>query len=739
MIFYLFFYLWTIQSQNRLRFIFLTITPIVLGLLIGLPQIAATKELSTLAWHARLGYTVLIQGSFPPTLIPLIISPFLFGGGYAKWPYWSLDSLVEMSGFITTFAFAIAVWVSLKKIFSKNSTHIQFWSIVGILSLFLALGGFTPLYHIPASLPIYNLFRIPARNLLLMNLAESALFAVGLEKLLSGNKKGEKSDNINEVIAALFCLAAFFNLAIALEPIYLARNLKLSMFEIQGMRLTFQYASPAFYIPFAFISAYALWLVLFKKFKTQPVMPILLTGLLFAETFSFGSISETNWPTIRDADAYSKSPIMEFQKNHAPLDRSAFFSNFTWPIFSTWPLFNIPEKNFMLTGYDPLITKKLQDMLNMLYVGASDDWENLLRNNLILSILNTRYIIIPKDSPLLKIINDIQGYPDFALTRTQKIALGKWSLHNAAKHEDIYRLQAPSPEEVSLILQNIKLMPKTHYELSFSAKASQEPTANLIVDFYGKSNNYMQYQFRIYPEQIQKGYTEFFKIIHFDSPESPQYIRVYTFSKNPIEIKKTEISKLSPYKVPLISAKPLNKATRLYDKVLETPTETVFENLNYLPRIFAVSELKSSDDLIEIKKMFYGLRVNPAKTAYVSDKNLSKIGAKIFSEGKIQDLNYDTDKISFSTSFKGDGFLVISDQYYPGWKAYADGKEISIYEADGLLRGIKIPSGDHRILLQYKPVKIYLCGIISLSLLIIALIFILFAKGNGVVNLNIRQ
>ncbi len=60
-------------------------------------------------------------------------------------------------------------------------------------------------------------------------------------------------------------------------------------------------------------------------------------------------------------------------------------------------------------------------------------------------------------------------------------------------------------------------------------------------------------------------------------------------------------------------------------------------------------------------------------------------------------------------------FLVLSDQYYPGWSASVDGKPVEIYRANILSRAVFVPAGDHKIRFVYDPqslqLGLLLCGL----------------------------
>jgi uncharacterized membrane protein YfhO len=52
--------------------------------------------------------------------------------------------------------------------------------------------------------------------------------------------------------------------------------------------------------------------------------------------------------------------------------------------------------------------------------------------------------------------------------------------------------------------------------------------------------------------------------------------------------------------------------------------------------------------------------------------------------------------------------LVVSDTYYPGWKAFVNGKETKIYRADYAFRAIPLDAGTHRVEFIYDPISLKL-------------------------------
>jgi hypothetical protein len=64
---------------------------------------------------------------------------------------------------------------------------------------------------------------------------------------------------------------------------------------------------------------------------------------------------------------------------------------------------------------------------------------------------------------------------------------------------------------------------------------------------------------------------------------------------------------------------------------------------------------------------------------------------------------YANEKVTIEAEAKDDGWLLLLDAYYPGWKAAVDGKRSEIYRADGFFRAVKIPKGRHRVEFSYFP------------------------------------
>jgi len=66
------------------------------------------------------------------------------------------------------------------------------------------------------------------------------------------------------------------------------------------------------------------------------------------------------------------------------------------------------------------------------------------------------------------------------------------------------------------------------------------------------------------------------------------------------------------------------------------------------------------------------------------------------------------------------GMLVLSDTYYPGWRAYVDGKRVPIYEVNFGMRGVVVPAGSHEVRFSYRPASVYAGAALTLLGLLLA-------------------
>lgn len=64
--------------------------------------------------------------------------------------------------------------------------------------------------------------------------------------------------------------------------------------------------------------------------------------------------------------------------------------------------------------------------------------------------------------------------------------------------------------------------------------------------------------------------------------------------------------------------------------------------------------------------------------------------------------SYTPNKVTIEVKTNTSALVFLSDNYYPGWKAYVNGKETKIYRADYTFRAVSVPKGNSKVIFEYK-------------------------------------
>jgi hypothetical protein len=77
------------------------------------------------------------------------------------------------------------------------------------------------------------------------------------------------------------------------------------------------------------------------------------------------------------------------------------------------------------------------------------------------------------------------------------------------------------------------------------------------------------------------------------------------------------------------------------------------------------------------------------------------------------------------------GLLVLSEVTYPGWRVYVDGRQTTLYEADGVLRAAYLPRGESTVVFRFLPVTLYVGGALSSLTVLLIVGYAVVRYGRG--------
>ena len=93
---------------------------------------------------------------------------------------------------------------------------------------------------------------------------------------------------------------------------------------------------------------------------------------------------------------------------------------------------------------------------------------------------------------------------------------------------------------------------------------------------------------------------------------------------------------------------------------------------------------------------------------------------------------YAGEKVTLTANMACEGMVILSDTFFPGWKASVDGKPTEIHEVNLAMRGVVVPAGQHEIVMKYRPASVYLGAFLTFTGWLSAIALAIFGpKGKG--------
>lgn len=123
----------------------------------------------------------------------------------------------------------------------------------------------------------------------------------------------------------------------------------------------------------------------------------------------------------------------------------------------------------------------------------------------------------------------------------------------------------------------------------------------------------------------------------------------------------------------------------------------VYENSSALPRAFFVNNTLIANSKQEAINAFFDVNYQFNSRAIVEEVTEKKLFKDTWGVGSVEITSYKDNQVVLETKNDRDGFLVLTDSYYPSWHATIDGKETKIYITNYNFRGIIVTKGNHRI------------------------------------------
>jgi hypothetical protein len=150
-----------------------------------------------------------------------------------------------------------------------------------------------------------------------------------------------------------------------------------------------------------------------------------------------------------------------------------------------------------------------------------------------------------------------------------------------------------------------------------------------------------------------------------------------------------------------------------------------YRNPNALPRAYVsyhAEALTDQEALARIRESAF----DPWHSAIVPQEQASKLAAltEASPDQRVSPatvVEYTPHRVVIEAQADAPGLLVLSDTWYPGWRATVDDAETDVLRVNYVLRGVRLEPGAHRVVFRFAPTSLYLGGAVAVSALVTSL------------------
>lgn len=130
---------------------------------------------------------------------------------------------------------------------------------------------------------------------------------------------------------------------------------------------------------------------------------------------------------------------------------------------------------------------------------------------------------------------------------------------------------------------------------------------------------------------------------------------------------------------------------------------SAYENRDAFPRAWLVYGSVIASPRSSALELVKSSGFDPSQSVILEDESAKQLGGAGIGSDDAAVTGYGPNQIDISADAKAEGYLVLSEVFYPGWNALVDGQPSGVYRADALFRAVLLQPGHHLVRLVYDP------------------------------------
>jgi hypothetical protein len=757
---------------------------ITLGLVLAAVQIVPMMELLRNSMRASASYDFFSSFSLPPHFLWTFFAPYVVGGGDGllfRAPYIGPAYYGEYVGYVGLATIALSVVA----VALKRDARTKFCGIVVLVGVALALGRYAPFdfYKLIYAVPVLNLFRVPARHLMEIEFALAVLAGRGLTAITAASDRPRMLRWVAIAGAAVFVLTC---LAITLgrpADFHLGRTAPVSILRAPELFLP---------VVLAAMSGWALWIFARGRRWGLPLLLAVValdlcvwgqsTGWRGASPkFGFELWNEPATVKFLRERASQDKVVEPFriltQDQGFDPDRPVSYQSPSrgW-VPSLQPDIYMMHGVENAAGYDGFGLARYSRLASdMKPWGELTDPERTLRSeSREIDLLNVRYLLtrsrladatngpVPEAAAFPAAPQTYGGQafgaenlavPGIVAGERLTFTVSPVEVDHVALLTSLAWSEAVPDREV---IAHIELHEKDGETFSFELRAGDHTSEWAydrpdirprmkqarapIATSYEVGDAQAKYEAHTYVSSFalpRKTVIDGGEIAVVPVAGAPRLILslsrlTLAQGERAFPLRSEWVKKESGAK----TERELPSRGARWKRLAELEKVAIFENTRMLPRAWLASaELVATEKeeltIIRSGKTPSGVPWNPLELALVergTGMNLGKEGEPAGQTRRAEVARREPNRLEVKTESAASSILVLSENHYPGWRAFVDGQPIKIMRVNYNQRGVALPSGNHLVALVYQP-RSALAGLVISLLALVALSF--WASGIG--------
>ena len=732
----------THNLAERLRPFWLVLCATLLAAGIAAFQLLETWQAAQLSIRKSLTFITFADGSFSPTvLIKSVVTPLY------------MDRFADVTAFVSPIAFGLAVFGVVnawRRRRSDEAVRMRFWAVAAVVAVLLILGSYTPVARIAFYVPVLNKFRVPSRHVWELTFALGILAAYGWDGIKLRWNSPQSKNRLPIISGALLALT------IVTGCLWLRATMNAqTMAGVEAVGSWYAGLSMTTYLIWkvAWLSLSLCCIALAFQVRQKNLQKVLLISVIVVSCLTEPYICFRNWWTKlakTPARIQTPSPVTRALQTGGG---KRVYTRFDLYIDDTADVPRVDSPNVPalyglhnVAAAEPLVLERYSRALGNVGPDAVNEMAgnpppDSLYNDTshVLDILNTGTIAAfndlrstPKPLPVFEDVKlalnetgvelppgttKLIGLPDFKADTLVLVS----SLANSVDVEGgtpVARLRV-STDSGNVIERDVRA------GIDTAEWAHERPDVHSIIKHQ---------QARVFDRQqgdLQNSFQACRYVTRIRLENSERINRVDLVNLTPratLALWATSLFDSSSRESQTLSRLMLTVRSNPQRWSIEASGKEVLllRNSRALPRAWLVTHAEAVDGEEALRRIRgeSTQQFDPRRTALleVAQQDLPALPGGVPLDAKAEVTEYRNNRLRIDTSASTATVLVVSEIFYPGWKATIDGNPATIMSTDYLLRGVALPAGKHVMQMRYTAPQARNGAIISIISLVICAI-----------------